>query len=77
LPGTISLWTPHRRWRAAWTDLARRLSGLRAGRAARREALHVQRALSALGAHTLSDIGLGDWVNTDDVTYRAIERHRL
>jgi hypothetical protein len=77
---TIALWTaPQQRALAALTALARRLqaSATRASqqRAARREARRHHAIVSSLDAHTLRDIGLGDWaVSTRDADDAVLRR---
>lgn len=79
LPASITLWTPlHQRLRAATTDLVGRLRhALRQAaeqRVAKRQARQQHALLSHLDAHTLRDIGLGDWAasarDSDDASSR-------
>lgn len=75
LPVSITLWTPlHRRLRAAAADLAGRLRDAAAQRSAHRQARQQHTLLAHLDAHTLRDLGLGDWAasvrDSDDANTR-------
>jgi hypothetical protein len=82
LPFTLALWTPpHRRIAAVLAGVLHRLHGAarRAAErhAARRDVDRRNAMLSALDAHTLRDIGLGDWAASARDADDAIHRRTL
>ena len=79
LPVSIALWTPlHQRLRAAAMGFFGCLRQAAEQRAANRQARRQHALLAHLDAHTLRDVGMGDWAasardSDDSSSRRALE----